>query len=235
MNFDLRPWGQKFAYYYGEWEKDYIDLTRQLYPGGAFVDVGSNLGLYAICLGDLVRKAGGVVVSVEPVAFNLEKQKNNVSLNQLDDVVEYFPIALGEMESILRISADPNECDNNAYVSSDGGIEVSVTTLDRLLVKAGIGKVGFIKMDVEGFEPMVIAGGQEIICRDHPVIFSEFNRERMEINGFDIASSWQFLLREGYRAYQVSSGKLQPLVEPGDVENVFFLPSTVAAPSSCFT
>ena len=77
MHFDLRPWGQKFAYYYGEWELEYITLARALYQGGAFIDIGSSIGLYVICLGDLVRKSGGIIALVEPVAFNLKKQKEN--------------------------------------------------------------------------------------------------------------------------------------------------------------
>lgn len=91
MYFDLRAWGQKFAYYYGVWEYDFINLVRQLYKGGAFIDVGSSLGLYVICLGDIVRKYGDVIVSVEPIIFNLDRQKRNVALNELEDVVHYSP------------------------------------------------------------------------------------------------------------------------------------------------
>src|SRR4029079_6489775 len=46
FNFDLRPWGQKFAYYYREWEREYINILRRMYNGGVFLDVGSSLGLY---------------------------------------------------------------------------------------------------------------------------------------------------------------------------------------------
>ena len=108
MHFDLRPWGQKFAYYYGEWEKEYIDLVRQLYRGGTFVDIGSSLGLYVICLGDLVRQAGDSIISIEPIAFNLEKQKKNVAINRLEDVVDYYPVALGDHETTLCIDLPPS-------------------------------------------------------------------------------------------------------------------------------
>lgn len=233
MYFDLRAWGQKFAFYYGKWESEFVDLTCQLYKGGTFIDVGSSLGLYAICLGETVRKSGEKVVSVEPISFNLERQKKNVVLNRLEDIVNYHPVALGAKESLLLISADSSESDNNAYVSRIGTIEVPVTTLDRLVTEAGYAKVGFIKMDVEGFEPMVVAGGRETIHRDHPIIFAEFNRERMLINQFDMSPSWEFLMGEGYAAFEVNSGRLRYLSDPGNVENIFFLPAQFQIPHGC--
>lgn len=230
MHFDLRPWGQKFAYYYGEWELEYIKLTRALYQGGAFVDIGSSIGLYVICLGDLARKYGGVIASVEPVAFNLAKQKENVALNKYEDVVRYFPVALAETDSVLMLSADPEGRDNNAFVCDVGNVEVTVTTLDKLVQNEAIGKIGFIKVDVEGYEPMVVAGGRETISRDKPVIFAEFNRERMVINGFNMDASWHFLMNEGYAAFSVEGGKLGPIPEPREIENIFFVPPHVVIP-----
>lgn len=224
MVLDLRAWGQKFAYYYGEWEKEYIDHARRLYKGGTIIDVGSSLGLYVICLGDLARAMGSTVVSVEPVPFNLERQKMNVILNRLDDVVEYHRLALGARATTLRISHDPSRVDNNAYISGEGDMEIQVTALDTLVSLSNINNVGFIKMDVEGYEPMVLEGGKDTIIRDHPLILAEFNRERMKINGFEIMPSWYFLKSEGYAAFAVERGTLLRLTEPAEYENIFFVP-----------
>jgi len=224
MKFDLRAWGQKFAYYYGAWEKDYIALSRKLYEGGNFVDVGSSLGLYVVCLGDLVRKSGAAIISVEPLDFNLEKQRENVSLNRLEDVVHYRQISLGDCETKLRIASDPSKSDNNAFISSEGSVEVRMTTLDLLLASTNPSRVGFIKIDVEGYDVMVILGATETIRRDHPIIFAEFNRERMKINGFDMAPAWSFLVSEGYRAFEAKRGDLIEIENYGETENVFFLP-----------
>lgn len=234
MHFDLRPWGQKFAYYYGEWEREYIELSRQLYAGGAFVDVGSSLGLYVICLGDLVRRAGGVVISVEPVAFNMDRQKANVALNGLESCIRYFPVALGASAGEVTVITDPKQSDNNAMVATDGDLKVPVVTMDSLVQEADVGKIGFIKIDVEGYEPMVIEGARSVISRDHPIIFAEFNRERMQINGFDIAPSWRLLVDQGYRAFSVRAGRLAQLDEPGEAENIFFLPANYHAPRELF-
>ena len=224
MIFDVRPWGQKFAYYYGVWEIDFISITRQLYKGGAFIDVGSSLGLYPICVGDLVRSAAATILSVEPIGFNMDKQRRNVTLNGYESIVQYHQVALGAADASIRITTDPLKQDNNAYFAEDGDVEVRVVTLDGLVENANLGYVGFIKMDVEGFEPQVVEGARKTISRDRPIVFAEFNRERMVINGFTMDRSWQFFKDQGYTAHQVINGKLSPLAEHGDVENIFFLP-----------
>jgi len=224
FRFDLRPWGQKFGYYYGEMEREYILAVRELYRGGAFVDVGSSLGLYVVCLGDRVAAAGAKVISVEPVAQNLQRQRRNVELNRYQHIVSYHQVALGSAAGELRISFDAESGDNNAIIGVHGGMTIPVIPLDRLVSETGCGKIGLIKMDVEGYEPEVVAGGRETIRRDRPVVFAEFNRERMAINGFDMAPSWSFFLDCGYRAYRLLAGKLVSLPHPGAVENIFFVP-----------
>jgi hypothetical protein len=80
-------------------------------------------------------------------------------------------------------------------------------------------------MDVEGYEPKVVEGGRQTIIRDRPVVFAEFNRERMAINGFDMTTTWSFFLDSGYQAYRLSEGRLVLLNQPGAFENIYFLPA----------
>ena len=60
--------------------------------------------------------------------------------------------------------------------------------------------------------------------RYRPVVFAEFNRERMAINGFEMMRSWSFFLNNGYEAFQLSGKDLTLLEQPGDIENIYFLP-----------
>ena len=222
--FDLRPWGQKFAYYYRRWEDDYVEVLRGLYRGGWFIDVGSSLGLYVVCLSDLVRAAGGRIASIEPVPFNKKRQVVNVRLNGIDDLVEYADVALGAEAGRVFLAVDPTHADNNAFVSTVGDVEVPVVTLDQLCRDRGWRGVGAIKMDVEGYEPRIIEGGRETIARERPPILAEFNRERMVINGFTIDDSWNFLHSLGYRAFRLDRRRLVPIDAPGEHQNLFFVP-----------
>lgn len=234
FTFDLRPWGQKFAYYYRDWEGDHVYVLKKLYCGDVFLDVGSSLGLFVASMGNTIRSLGGSIISVEPVPFNLEKQKKNVAANDLDDLVTYVPHALGKEWTVVRINTDPIKADNNAIISDYGDLEIEVMPLDDLAMEGKWGRIGMVKMDVEGYEPMVIEGAKATIKRDMPIIFAEFCRERMDINAFSMSSSWQFLVGElGYVCYVMSGGKrkLCLIDDPGRAENLFFLPSDTLVPA----
>lgn len=234
FNFDLRPWGQKFAYYYREWEREHINVLRRLYYGGIFLDVGSSLGLYVVCMGDAVRRVGGSIISVEPVPFNLHRQKKNVALNHLDGLVTYVQCALGRERASVRIKTDPLQADNNAFIAEEGGLEIAVVPLDDLVSENKWSRIGAMKMDVEGYEPMVIEGAKETIKRDRPVILAEFCRERMDINGFSMDYTWQFLVGElSYGCYSLGAkeSRLQSVECPANLENLFFIPPNTRMPA----
>lgn len=234
FNFDLRPWGQKFAYYYQRWEKEYISVLKRLYSGGCFIDVGSSLGLYVACLGELVRSKNGTIISVEPVPYNLERQKRNVALNGLEDIVHYVPCALGDQHGSVKVQTDESMADNNAFITEHGGLEVDVMTLDELSLPAGSSHIGLIKMDVEGYEPLVIKGATSTIRKHRPLIFAEFCRERMDINGLTMHETWRLLVKDlKYECYilKMKTGKLLRLNDPVSAENLYFIPAGMTLPS----
>lgn len=233
FQFDLRAWGQKFAFYYQQWELPLISCLRSLYAGGDFVDIGSSLGLYVVSLGDLVRSNGARIVSVEPVGLNVEKQRVNIELNGIRDLVEIHQVGLSNEEKMSFVKTDPERADNNAFIAPEGDTEIQVTTMDKLL--AGYERnIGLIKIDVEGYEPMVIRGALSTLSKFRPVILAEFNRERMAINGFSIDESWDILVgRLSYRCFRLDlSGKPRLLHSPGEFQDLFFIPDHVPVPNS---
>lgn len=224
FRFDLRPWGQKFAYYYGQWEQDLIAVMRAHYRGGWFVDVGSSLGLYVVCMTDVVRARGGKIASIEPVPFNRERQEINIALNGAEDLVEHANVAVGAEPGRVFLTVDAQHADNNAYITAEGEIAVDVVTLDALCRERNWSPVGAIKIDVEGYEPKVIEGARETITRHRPVVLAEFNRERMAINGFTIDDSWRFMREQGYEVHILDRGRLRRIDAPAAHENLFFIP-----------
>ena len=220
--FDLRSWGQKFAFYYRDMEAEYVDALRRLYDGGIFADVGSSIGLYAVCLADVVRARGGRVAAFEPVAFNRERQQANIALNHAADVVDVYPFALGASDAVLRMAGDRTRADNNAFLTASGDIEVEVRRLDD--VARDWPPIGLMKIDIEGYEPEMLKGARATIERDRPIVFAEFNRERMAINGFTMDESWQWFSERAYRCFRLRNGALAELDAPGAHENLFFIP-----------
>lgn len=224
FSFDLRAWGQKFAFYYGEWELQHVEALRGLYQGGTFLDIGSSLGLYPVSLGREVEAQGGSIISIEPVPLNVNRQRHNLRLNDIESLVTLLPIGLGAANGEVRMCLDQSGADNNAIVTTDGELVVPIRPLDDVIAELGWPDITLIKMDVEGYEPEVIAGGRETIRRTLPVIFAEFNRERMRINGTTMDESWQFLMSCGYTCYRLHAGHFELLDDPREFQDLYFLP-----------
>lgn len=226
MEFDLRAWGQKFAYYYGDWERDLVDVVLGLYRGGTFIDVGASIGLYAASCGQEVRKRKGRMVAVEPVPWLRRKLERTIHMNRLHDAVCVRGHALGAMSKKVAIYSDPQGADNNAFLSPEGADTVDMMRLDDMMTALEpLPPVGFIKMDVEGYEPEVIEGARETITRHLPPILAEFNRERMAIMGMRMEPSLAFLARLGYAPFMLRGGRLTRLSSVSQEENLFLLPT----------
>lgn len=86
--------------YFGEYEQAYIDLLKSVIPDSAgsqelFLDVGANVGMYAVPLGKHLEPLGGDVYSFEAVTENFHTLSGNLALNQILNV-EIFNIALSD-------------------------------------------------------------------------------------------------------------------------------------------
>ena len=70
------------------------------------------------------------------------------------------------------------------FTESVGSTKVDAVTLDGFLLQRGIDRVDFVKIDVEGAEPLVLAGMQKTLarCPDLAMLI-EFNRTALQSGG----------------------------------------------------
>jgi FkbM family methyltransferase len=226
LNLDLRGWEQKFAYYYGRWEWEYIAAVRRHYRRGVFYDVGASIGLYAATFGRIARDLGSHVRAFEPMPANLERLRSQLPLNQLTEHdVRVEPMALGESAGELQIRLLDHGRPGNAKVVSEGGTVVGVTTLDTVWERNGRERVGFMKIDTEGWDAKILQGGRAMVDECRPSLLVEFNRERMRKLRILLDPTWSWLVGElGYRPFRVDShGREIPLSEPEGWENLLFI------------
>jgi FkbM family methyltransferase len=138
-------------------------LAGMLEPGMHAVDVGANIGYYALLFSAHVGTAGKVTC-LEPDPDNLRELVQNVELNGLSHV-DVLPLAAGREDTTLRLKRGLN-----ATVRREGGDQaISVKPLDGL----DLGRVDFIKIDVEGFECDVLHGATRLIDQHRPSLFVE--------------------------------------------------------------
>jgi len=137
---------------------DFIEgalLLHLLREDSLFVDVGANVGSYTVLAAGAV---GAKTMSIEPVPQTFRKLYANIRVNNVVDKVTSYNIGLGREQSTLRFTADQDAM--NHVIEDDTwtgpSIDVPVSTLDAILADRF---PTLIKLDVEGWEAQVLAGG----------------------------------------------------------------------------
>jgi FkbM family methyltransferase len=168
-------------YIYGAYEANLMWLlTRLLRPGDVFIDVGANIGHLSASAAKLVGTTGKVL-AIEPLRSTFEVLKRNLQVNHLTNTAT-ANVALGIGDDQLEMSIPDQIGRGGASLLGMTGASrrdmVTVTTFDSLLRVHGIDRCRMVKIDVEGFEPKVIAGGRDffsrraadIICMEYSVV-----------------------------------------------------------------
>jgi FkbM family methyltransferase len=146
-----------------------IYKMRFVYPrqGEYVFDIGAYKGDSAFFFADSVGPAGKVF-AFEPTSQNFRVLVDNISLNNLSGII--CPVNKGLSDKSGTMKAFTLEGGVPlSFISQDCGNEnVQITTIDEFVEEQNLKKVDFIKMDVEGFESKVIAGGQKTIRKFTP-------------------------------------------------------------------
>lgn len=150
-------------------------LRQTLKPGMTTIDIGAHIGLYALLLAQCVGPTGKVY-SFEPDLENFSRLKKNIELNQLHQVIP-FQVALSDATGSSYLTHNEHSTGHALKREPEtGGQVVQTVTLDDFIEKQRLGKIELIKIDAEGSEDLVLAGGRrllsgngvsEIICEIH--------------------------------------------------------------------
>lgn len=138
------------------WERKYV--RRCLEPGSVFVDVGSNIGAYALWAASVVGPSGSVI-AIEPDPMTVEILRRNIALNQMESVISVCQIGVSDRDEVLRVV---RPCLGNMGITRlvpDGqgdGTQIACRTLASILRAAGVNKVDMLKIDIEGSESKVL-------------------------------------------------------------------------------
>jgi hypothetical protein len=88
-----------------------------------------------------------------------------------------------------------------------------VTTVDQVCREQGIERVGFLKIDVEGFESAVLAGAERVLERDRPSLLLEIEDRHLAKYGRTAADVAASLTARGYGMYAWRAGRWTPVTE----------------------
>ena len=160
--YSLLKWGE-----YPHWRSDEEGIQRiPLTTDSVVLDIGANIGV----LTRQFASRAGRVHAFEPSPRALRLLRANVQ--DLANVTIH-PVAVADTTGKARFAQRQNV--DMSSLASDGGIEVSVTTIDALALAPD-----FIKIDVEGFEEQVLLGAKETLARAPIVMFEALSNEARE-------------------------------------------------------
>lgn len=134
-------------------------LRTHVRDGGVFVDVGANVGTYALALAQNVG-ARGKVIAIEPHPVTHGRLAFNSAASRFAQV-RLVQAAAGDGDGELLIETDGGNLGASHIVANDASgkaIKVPSLRLQRILDEAGVINVDALKIDVEGFEDRVLTG-----------------------------------------------------------------------------
>lgn len=158
------------------------------------VDGGAHIGTWSKEMASWFA----IVLAFEPCAYTFECLHRNVE-NNLNVVT--VPAGLGEKNEYLYITEDTKRIGNTGsnYISYGNGMnKVQIKALDNMELP----NLGFIKLDVEGFEYFVLKGAERTLRKFKPVVIVEEKNFGPRFGLAPFAAS-QFLLSLGAKEVDV--------------------------------
>lgn len=153
---------------YATWNPfEYAAFREVLRDGDVAIDIGANVGVYALLFGQWVGPRGRVY-AFEPAAGARKGLTRHIALNALRDVIVTRPEAITGKDGSTRFSGDDANGANRVITASEHPdaptdvISVPAITLDRFCAEQGI-RPALLKIDVEGAELDVLRGARETL------------------------------------------------------------------------
>jgi FkbM family methyltransferase len=134
-------------------------LSSRIADGFTFIDIGSNVGWYAL---SVAREAGAVptrILAVEPQPEIFDRLIYNIRQNP-SCTIKAVDCAVADKTGELTLFLDPlNRGEASLKIvnsSQTDAIRVPAVTMLELLSREGLTRVDAIKLDVEGAEDLVL-------------------------------------------------------------------------------
>lgn len=210
--------GYKLSYNMGLLRSDpiykYHYFSKSLIrKGDTVLDIGANVGYYTYLFQKWVGDQGKVY-SVEPVPQFMNMLKKNHGHHSNVTLLNY---ALGTEEKEVELVV-PGEQEylrtGLAHIKESGEATTSNFTFQAKMKKASelfqdLNRIDFIKIDIEGYEVVVLPEMKGVIAKHLPIIQAEtYGEQRAQIHAC--------LEPMGYAAYELEDGKLIPSQDTKD-------------------
>jgi len=217
INFNTSSYVEWELFFRGYYEKNVIDAIKKiLRPGFVAIDAGANIGTHTLIIGKLVGDSGKVF-AFDPHPESTEKLKENISLNNLLNI-KVLQLALSNKKGTMTLFSYDDEMSDHGTASlyvlprlQKNGVEVPVSTIDKVIEEENLNRLDFIKIDTRGSDFPIILGARESIKNFSPFIIFEYNKENWGHSGFKWEEAKIFFDENDYGLYFINQKNILPV------------------------
>ena len=208
-------------------------ICRTVAEGQIAIDIGSNIGFFAMLLAQRVGPEGHVY-AFEPLERNATLLARSTDENGFAERVTLSRAAVGAADGEMQLVwAQQTNNSGGAYLQplsapvppSHVASRVPVVSLDRFPLRRPI---SFMKVDAEGAELLVLKGARTILAADRPIVLSEINPAQLRaVSEHDADELLAEMERQGYVCRPLGASGLEKPIQRyrGDqITNVVFVP-----------
>jgi len=189
----LTPWFIVSGQYETEISKFFVDNLRS---DSRCLDIGANFGFYTCLMARFCP--AGKVIGIEPVDTVYKLLRDNIFINGLNRHATAINAAVGQGPGRLTLHhRKPRSANTSIATPSEALLqyhgesgferfEIETVSVDGMLVQFD-NRIDFIKIDVEGAEPLVLRGAVETIKLNPQLqIVMEWSPYQIRDAGFDL-------------------------------------------------
>jgi FkbM family methyltransferase len=187
-------------YWLGTYEPQLQAAIQELVlPGQIVYDIGANIGFMTLLFAQCVESTGHVY-AFEALPANLQRLRDNIALNAVDDRVTIISAAVNDRSNSTKFYIGPSP-GTGKLVKSAGrstityreSIEVEGISIDDFIYQSGNPAPDILKIDIEGGEVLALPGMSRMLHEKRPVVM-------IELHGQEAARvGWDLLKKENYR------------------------------------
>ena len=132
--------------------REYEEIGFFIESDELVIDIGAHIGLFTIYASQFCKN--GKIISCEPIKENFELLKENLSMNNLSNIVLYNN-AITDKNDKIKIYLNDDYAANSIYGNGENYEEISTLSLSKIIDQNMNEKI-CLKLDCEGAEYKII-------------------------------------------------------------------------------
>jgi FkbM family methyltransferase len=195
-----------------DYEPELNQFLSKLNPSDVVFDIGANIGTYAI-RSAIKLEPVGFVYAFEPLDENRLMLQNSCIRNEVRNISVIEKAVGDKVGSTMFSTAGRNSSARVVFNSEPGSHYVEMITLDSFIEQNNVSRLDWIKMDIEGAEPLVLKGMEKSLKKFKPSFLFENHEGGKETCEILSKANYRIGVYRGNCFYETQEG-----------ENLFAIP-----------